>query len=354
MLVRVELRGPSWQALAVTHDWLRGVANEGIVAPVDHIERKRSSGKVRHVRIMGLCLAAVLVVVAGTASSAVAIKNPTKSPKIFVNCPVKGEFEGFADIACTVGATEPNEGGQFTVGPITVPITKQIVLQYGLTETGEEELDYIPPANGAEAITPAPERVPGEPIADISEAEQNELGWSEGLKYSYKLAQKHHTVKTAYETIELAGIPYTNITNILIEEGVGVEAPVKIKAENKWLSELGDVCYVGSNEEPIVQHLTSGESTSPYTGETVHGSKGSLYIFHEGREVIESGSNLVDNTYAVPAASCTGPNASVIAATIDKEFGLPQPAGASLTEIKGALYLASAEYAELYGGASGS
>jgi hypothetical protein len=299
---------------------------------------------VRHVRMLGLCLFAGLALAAVTASSALAFKNPDKSAKIFANCPTTGEADGFPDVACTVGATEPKEGGQFTVGPITVPIVKQIVLQYGIAEGENEELLYVPPINGAEAITPTPEKVPGEPIAHITEAEQNELGWSEGLKYSYKLAQKDRAAKTAYETIELAGIPATSVENIITEEGVGVEAPVKIKAENKWLSELGDVCYVGSDSEPIVQHLTSGPSESPLTHETINGTKGELEILHEGQEVIESHSDLVDNTYAVPGASCTGPNASVVAATINKEFGLPAPAGASVTEIKGSLYLASHEY----------
>ena len=300
----------------------------------------------RHIRMLGLGVVAVFALAAITASSALAFKNPDFSPKIFANCPTSGEAEGFLDEACTVGATEPKEGGQFTVGPITVPIVKQIVLQYGVTENElePEVLLYIPPANGAEAITPTPEKVPGEPIAHITSAEQEELGWPEGLKYSYKQAQKDHAVKTAFETIELAGVPATNITNILIESGVGVEAPVKIKAENKWLSELGDACYVGSDSEPIVQHLTSGASESPLTHATVHGSRGELEFRHEGQEVIESHSNLVDNTYAVPAASCTGPYASVVAATINKEFGLPAAAGASLTEIKGSLYLAAREY----------
>ena len=308
----------------------------------------------RHVRILGLGLVAALVTVGFTASSALAFKNPSKSWKIFENCPVNGEDEVrpgefFPVIACTVGATEPGEGGQFTVGPITVPIVKQIVLQYGLTETGVEgPLGYVSPAHGAEAITPAPEKVPGEPIAHITPAEQEELGWSEGLKYSYKLAQKDHAVRTSYETIELAGTPATSVLNILTGNGVGVEAPVKIKAENKWLAELGDVCYVGSSSEPIVQHLTSGESTSPLTGETIHGAPGEILVF-SGERVIEAHSNLVDNTYAVPGASCEGPNASVVANTIDKEFGLPAVAGASVTEIKGSLYIVTAEVVKEHG-----
>ncbi len=295
----------------------------------------------RHVRILGLCLVAVLAVSAAGASSALAVKNPTKSVRIFKNCPVSGisEQNGLPNNLCIFAATELKEGGSFTVGPITVPITKQIVLQYGLAEneeTGEE--GYVAPTHGVEAIAPTPEPVPGEPIGNISAAEQEELGWPESLKYSYAQAQKKHLVKKVYESIELAGVPKTSRANLLFQEGTAVEAPVKIKGENKWLSKLGDVCYIGSDEAPIVQHLVSGTSTSPLTGEEIHGSVGELEFLREFQEVILSHTDLVDNTYAVPAAVCTGPYSSVISATINKVFGLPAVAGASKTEIKGSLY----------------
>jgi hypothetical protein len=313
---------------------------------------------VRHIRMVGVCLVAAVAMSAVAASSALAVKNPTKSLKIFENCPVHGVSEGgHPDVTCFFGATELGEkgtapGGHFTVGPITVGIEKQIILQYGGAENplNEEVLEFVAPTHGVEAIAPTPEKVPGEPIANIPEAEQNELGWPETLKHNYQTHKSQE--KKVTETIEVAGKTATNATDLLIEQGTAVEVPVKIKAGNQWLSELGDVCYVGSNEEPIVQHLTTGESVSPSTGEMVHGHKGELEIIHEGREVIISHDALVDNTYPVPAAKCTGPYAEVVAATIDRKFGLPAVAGASSTEINGTLYVASAEIAEEKGGAS--
>jgi hypothetical protein len=302
--------------------------------------------------MLGLSLIAAFAMSAVATSSALAVKNPTNSVKIFENCPVHGEGGGSPDVSCIFGATELGEGGQFTVGPITVPLAKQIILQYGISQPSEEEFPFIAPTHGAEAITPTPEKVPGEPIAHITPAEQTELGWSETLSFRYRQAQKKGTVKKVYETIEGAGDPATHIFNILREEGTGVEAPVKIKGENKWLSELGDVCYIGSDAEPIVQHLTSGASESPLTHETVHGSHGELTFRFSGEEVILSHSNLVDNTYPVPGAVCTGPFSAQISATINKEFGLPEPAGASLTELKGTLYTGSRKLAEEKGGAS--
>jgi hypothetical protein len=323
---------------------------------------------VRHVRMLGLCLAAVCACALVAASSALA-KEPTKSPKIFKNCPVNGFGEGRLEPRpqedCVYGQTTPKAGGQFTVGPITTPLTSSIRLQYGLAFGSEQEeiekeekgegseqlLFYVPPQNGAEAITPAPQKVPGEPIAHITPAEQEELGWPESLKYSYAHAKKG-ALKTVYETIEGAGgTPYTSINRILNAEGTGVEVDVKVKGENKWLSQLGDVCYIGSEAEPIVQRLTSGPSTSPLTGETIEGTRGELSFVYDKQTggigmAVLYGAKLVDNTYAVPGASCTGPYASVIAATIDKEFSVPQPAGASVTEIVGSLYTGTKAFGE--------
>jgi hypothetical protein len=305
---------------------------------------------VRHVRMLGLCIVAVLALAAVSASSALALKNPTKSIKIFDKCPVTG----LDNVDCVFGATEPGEGGQFTVGPITVPLAKQITLQYGLEVTEgphyEEVLTYLPPTHGAEAINPTPERVPAEPLNNITQAEQEELGWPEGLQYSYAQAKKHHKTKKVFETIEQAGSKIeTSIFNIILQEGVGVEVGVKIKGENAWMAQLGDVCYIGSEAEPIEQHLTSGASESPLTHETIEGTPGELGFDSTGEEVWLTKSDLVDNTYPVPGASCSGPYSSYLAATIDKEFGIPAAAGASVTELKGTLYTAASTLAEAGG-----
>jgi hypothetical protein len=292
---------------------------------------------VRYVRMLGLCMIAALAFGAMTTASAFAFKKHP-SLKHWANCPVKGSAEnGLPADLCVYGFTTPKAGGEFTVGTITVPIERSIVLQYGIARDHETEQEfYVPPAHGAEAITPTPEKVPGEPIANISAAEQEELGWSEGLKYSYAHAKKGE-LKTVYETIEQAGPTATSRHNLIIEEGVAVEAPVKIKGENTWISKLGDVCYVGSSAEPIVQHLTSGESVSPLTGEKIHGEVGEILASYEFENLEVPGNILVDNTYPVPGASCTGPYSSEVAATIDKKFDLPQPAGGSKTIIKGTL-----------------
>jgi hypothetical protein len=315
---------------------------------------------VRHVRMLGLSLIALFAVGAMAAGPALAIKNPSKSFKVFENCPVKAfGANGVPVTLCNFGATEIGEkgtsaGGHFTVGGITVPIEKQIILQFGgASLNGLNEYEAVQPTHGFEFITPTPENVPGEPFGHITPAEQEELGWPETLKRSYSEAQKHGLVKKATEAIETAGPPRVELARLIFEEETGVEVKVKIKAGNAWLSAVGDVCYVGSEAEPIVQELTTGAIESPLTHETLHGSAGEIKgVERKGQEMdILFHNVLVDNTYAVPGANCTGPYSGVIAATINKKFGLPAAAGASVTEIKGTLYAASSEAAERVGGA---
>jgi hypothetical protein len=305
---------------------------------------------VRHVRMLALCLAAVFAFSAVVASSAFAEEKILKGLKQFENCPVEyvapvipGEEHASND--CFYELTDKENGGFFKVGPITVPLSKQVVLQYmGARyindESGFEHEVFVAPLHGVESITPTPEPVPGEPIANITAAEQEEMGWPEGLKHRYAEGQKHHTVRKVYETIEGAGPDETNTNNLVNEEGTAVEVPVRVKGENEWMAELGDVCYIGSDSEPIVQHFTSGTSISPLTGEEIKGKFGDYKVLETKKitHTVISDSTLVDNTYAVPGANCTGPYSEYIEATIDKAFGIPAQAGSNVTEITGTVY----------------
>jgi hypothetical protein len=314
-------------------------------------ERKRSSGKVRHIRIVGFFLMAVLASSGIAAGSAFAKKPPLSEDfGVYAECPTEGSApNGAATSLCVVALTETGKNaGHYRVGNITVPLSKRVELQYGLAiyEENEEFREvYVPAANG-ETLPPTKELAPGEPIAHITVAEQEEFGWPQALKESYSQAQAEGRVSKVYETIELAGIPVTSRANLLAQEGSAVVAPLKIKGENKWLTSLGDRCYIGSNEEPIVQHLTSGESRSPLTGEIVKGEIGEIEFAFEFDEVLIKHNKLVDNTYAVPGASCKGPYAKYINAAIDKVFGIPAAAGASVTELKGTLFNADTEFVE--------
>lgn len=293
--------------------------------------------------MLGVCIAIVAAAGAVAASSALAefIPPGTKNLKIYKNCPTGNLAVEICDYATTSGGAA---GGQFTVGPVTVPLSKKIALQFGYHENEDGSLTVYGPEDGEPLFVAPKLRVPGYPVAKVRPEEQNELGWSEELKANYAEAIKKPKNMIAYEQLELVGTPVLNPVNIIFEEGVGVEVPLRIKAENAWLESRGNECYIGSEAEPIVQHLTSGADTSPLTGVTVKGSAGELFIFNEGASITLNSSDLVDNTFSVPAASCTGPDAETIAATIDKVFGLPAVAGASITELKGSLHEAAAQF----------
>ncbi len=273
------------------------------------------------------------------------------NPQIWVNCPVNGlgevgpgVFE--RDALCFFATTGHGEGaGSYTVGSITVPFTKPVALQFGSAvneETGHET--FIPAANGAPSLIPGREPVPGEPIAHISLAEQEELGWSKALMAKYAQAQTTTQLSHVFEKIEFAGPAGISRANLLNAEGAAVHAPVMVRGENAWLAHLGDKCTIGSEADPIVQELKSGKSTSPLTGEVIEGTVGELRFNEEFTAVVVKNSNLVDNEFAVPGATCTGPFSTEIAAAIDKEFGVPAVAGASKTELKGTLWNATAEW----------
>ncbi|HTZ64262.1 MAG TPA: hypothetical protein VMB51_09165 [Solirubrobacteraceae bacterium] len=240
-----------------------------------------------------------------------------------------------------------------------MPITKQIELQGAFTEplgkTSQEHREnqrlapVIPPEDGAPPIIPAAEKVPGEVLGNVTEAEMNEFNWPQGLRSSYKLAQKHHWFKEGKttEVIEPAGkdLDYSSEYNILSEEGPGIIANVQIQGKNLWLESIGGNCQIGSEADPITQTLTTGETESPVTHEVMKGTAGLAQLWDEAQIASLTGVVLVDNTYVVPGAEkCGGPSyEAYVDPVVNKAFGLPAEAGASKTELVGALYQATAE-----------
>jgi hypothetical protein len=285
---------------------------------------------VRRLRMLGLCLVAAFAVSAVAAGSALAYEQNLEQYK---QCPLKNSLVEL----CQYGHTYENEGGHYSVGPINVPVTKSIVLQIGLYETEGKLISVLP--NNGEAIVPVGETVPGEPLSSVTPTEQKELGWPASLQKSYENARITGKLGegTITEVIETAGDPEVNVTNLIFEEGIAIAAPIKITGKNKWLEKVGGNCKIGSTERPIVQHLATGTSTSPLTGETLRGSAGDLTIEAEGNLVSLKGTRLVDNTYPVPAVhGCGGgANEGFLDPVVDKAFGLPAVAGASVTELNG-------------------
>jgi hypothetical protein len=311
---------------------------------------------VRHVRMLGLCLVAVFAVCAMAAASALA-KEPKDSMSQFKNCPTSGSVEGKPARKCTNGETRPGAGGSYTVGGITVDVTKSIRLQ-GAYTASNSETNYtgilIPPEDGAAPISRSAETVPGEVLGHISLAEQEELGWPTALKESYAKAQARGKFKegTTKEIIEPAGFDRDYVSEYYLvgeeDEAEGASPPiivnVQIQGANSWLARLGGDCQIGSEAEPIVQELWTGEVESPLTHEIMKGSAGAGSFGHKAEMAQLSGVELVANHYAVPVATkCGGPSyEAYLDPAVDRAFGLPAAAGASTTRLIGELDVASA------------
>jgi IPT/TIG domain len=274
------------------------------------------------------------------------------------NCPFHGEFEEKPVEHCDYAQTRAKTGGFYTVGGITVPIIKPIKLQAGATEeafTVEGTTDFeglVSPENGEPTVVPVAEPVPVAILNNVSETEMNEFNWPENLRSSYRGAQAkgYFGANKTTEIIEPAGKDqnYLSPFNILVEEGVALLAHVQITGQNPWLKKLGGYCRIGSEAEPVVQHLSAAVSESPLTHATMHGKPGFAELTHNFELAALLEDELVDNTYSVPAATKCGGQLweKYLNPVINKAFGLPAPAGASETRLEGTQYTSTTRSAE--------
>ena len=312
----------------------------------------------RHVRMLGLCVVAAFTVASVAATSASAepryIPETKEIYEHFKHCPVHSPEVALCFQAISNGKSL-KAGGQFSVGGITVPLNQVLAVQGGETvneETGAETV--VEPTDGTSAFQSAALKVPGG-LARVNTPKS----WPAELRNRWKevLAGKNNEAKQAFETPELVGKPGISRANLLNAEGTTLEVPLQIHLTNPLGNLVGESCYAGSAEEPIVQKLTSGSTeydkpASPPEGwMPIFGAVGNLK-FGEGFQIVRIWNNkVVDNTYAVPQArGCQTPgfpeSEPLIDEAIDTAFGLPAPAGANVTEVKGTLWNATAEAVE--------
>ena len=161
-----------------------------------------------------------------------------------------------------------------------------------------------------------------------------DLSASELDRYNYFVKIAKETKTTA--TVELAGSAsniHLNLANLLDAEGTAFSFPVKVKLGNGF---VGNNCYVGSNEDPIVVNFTTGTS-----GE-LQGKVGQL-AFSEGGVITTWGNTLVASGFASPAAEGCGVEGGADAA-VNAALGLPSANNTSV--LNGVLKLAGAENVE--------
>jgi hypothetical protein len=253
----------------------------------------------------------------------------------------KGEYAQFAE--CPLNNAKvvycvysESKGGFFQIGKKTVPLKNPVILQGGLEVNEKFETPFVGAENG-DTLSKTPQPVPGGLLG--IEAPKS---WPKFLQDLFnETINNGFTGVTA--TVEIAG-PASGVkvdtTNLIIEEGVALSLPAKIKLSNPF---LGSNCYIGSNSKPVVIDFTSGETSPPPPNKPIHGSAGELSINEAGTIITLSGGSLVNNSFAAPGANgCGGLFSFLIDPFVNSLVGLPSPAGTNSAVLEGKLQTAVA------------
>ena len=291
---------------------------------------RRLAGMPRRVLVVGMAVVASLAL----ASSAMATEHhPKGNFAPFAQCPLSNK----AVELCTVADTT---SGEFVVGKKTVPITKAITLQGGLHENEKGELEFYAAENGV-TLSKTEETVPGG-LLGIKAPTWWPLILQE-LFNEYVINKGFTGVTEITELAKSASSIKLNTTNLIFEEGVALQLPVKVKLNNVF---LGNECYVGSASNPITLNLTTGTTSPPEPNKPIKGSAGSLEILEGGALVRLSGGSLVDNAFAAKegASGCGGILFSwAVDPLVNEILGVPSTAGHNTAILDGKLEEAAAE-----------
>jgi hypothetical protein len=224
-------------------------------------------------------------------------------------------------------------GGSVKLGKKVVPIVNPVTLEGGLTEESYEEgpeegfSRMIAAANG-QTLSKTPQPVPGGLAGLVNCKEISNFLVRIGCEAVFEngLTGVNATLELARPASEIR----VSQRNLVFEEGIALEMPVKVHLENPL---LGSACYVGSSSAPLPWKLTTGATESPTP---IKGKGGELTFTEEAQILHVKGSALVDNTWAAPHASgCGGPIVElIIDPIIDGQVGLPAAAGVNEAKLE--------------------
>ncbi len=293
------------------------------------------SGVTRRLLILAVTLMAPLTAL-GLASTASAA--PKGEFAVFADCPLSN-----AELsACLVARTE---SGEIKINKTVVPIVNTQTLQGGYIINRQTGATTFVGAADGNTLSKTAQKVPGGLL---------------GIK-CYEIKGEGKLEKEARKACEaifeegLLGVNATNELaapassiglneeNILTETGTALTLPIKVKLENVF---LGNNCYIGSEASPIVLHLTTGTTSPPPPNKPIKGKTGEITSRAEGAILVIKNNTLVDNSFAVPAATgCGGVFAFLIDPIIDAKLGLPSAAGNNTAILNSTLEQTGAEAA---------
>jgi hypothetical protein len=229
-------------------------------------------------------------------------------------------------------------GGVIFLGKKETPISEPVTLQGGYGKPNAEHIAKFFEATNKITLSKTPQNVPGGLLGIVPPESSPPL---------VKLLSKFFFEKgitAVHATLELAQ-PASEIQlsefNLLLEEGLALKLPVKVKLENTF---LGSNCYVGSSSSPIIWNLTTGETSPALPNKTIKGTSGLIELKEEAEIAVLTGNELVENNWAAPTASgCGGILSFLVNPIINGMLGLPAKAGENSSAVlKNTINIASA------------
>jgi len=215
--------------------------------------------------------------------------------EVFRHCPAQQMVAEADDDATTSCVSAVVTGGTFVIGKGTVPVTAESMLSLGLATVDGQERAYGTPGK---VFTSSPMQVPG------------------GLLGVPGLERLLPGLTDVTATVELATTDLPRIDLLAsIYGGEVVALPIKIRLKNAL---LGPRCFIGSDADPIVLHLTTEK----------RGSMQFVPVGETGSLVQMLGGVVVDRSFAVPAATGCGVG-GLLNGVVNARQGLPSPAGAN-------------------------
>ncbi|MBS1845087.1 MAG: hypothetical protein JST53_11775 [Actinobacteria bacterium] len=221
-------------------------------------------------------------------------------------------------------------GGKVVLGKKTVPIVNPVTIQGGISAENEASFSSFYAATNGVTLSKTPQPVPGG-LAGLVNCKEISVSW---LRVSCE-AVFENGITGVNATLELAR-PASEIvvsqTNLVGEEGLAFQLPVRVHLENPF---LGSACYIGSSSSPIIWHLTTGTTSPPAGTAPIHGEAGEGAFKEEGRIFELTHTELVDNAWSAPGSTgCGGFLAELLLdPIINASVGVPSAAGKNVAQL---------------------
>jgi hypothetical protein len=264
-------------------------------------------------------LLAALALHGSTPSALADERHPTGEFAPLTDCPLSNPATNY----CVLTQVD---SGEFVFGTKTIPIRSTLTIQGGLHIVQNEELEIegyeFLGAEDGDTLSKTPLPVPGG-LLGIVAPRSLPRSLQETLK---GFIDKGITSVTA--TAELAA-PATaigiDVNNLVGQEGVGLQLPIKVKVSNPF---LGENCYIGSNAHPISLTLTDGETDPPKPNKPIDGKFNGLEYKQNFTLTVVKEAVLVNNSFTAPEATgCGGSVSRLVDLAVDEQLGLPAAAG---------------------------